>query len=160
MSILLRPGVSENKSLSRYNSRHTRHHWRIITMQTPGSWGLLWSEYGGNTVCDVRIMCRETRSSEKVSSSSVLWCLWYCGTHNLYKVHLVRLVHFVIENIDLNVFLLYYWHTTDNSMMRWCNYRVSLFTKYDFIEQWFIFVLTWADRRLGQSDQQCCHQPG
>ena len=52
--------------------------------------------------------------------------------------------YFVIENTDLNVFLLYYWHTTDNSMMRWRNYRVSLFTKYDFIEQWFIFVLTWA----------------
>ena len=58
--------------------------------------------------------------------------------------------------MNLNVFLLYYWHTADNSMMRGCNYRVSLFTKYDFIEQCFIFV-TWSDRRLGQSDQQCCH---
>ena len=63
MWIILRPGVSENKSLSRYNSQRTvapvTHHYYADPGLGPGG---LWSLYGGNTVCDVRIKCRETRS--------------------------------------------------------------------------------------------------
>ena len=44
-------------------------------------------------------------------------------------------------------------------MMRGCNYQVSLFTKYDFIEQCFIFV-TWSDRRLAKVTSNVVIGPG
>ena len=84
-------------------------------MQTLGSVVTVWRK------C---IWCQNIVSRNKVFWKGiiicVLWCLWYCGSHQLYKVHLVRLVHFVIENIDL-LMCFYFIIDTQQTIQWWCD---------------------------------------